>query len=692
MTTEPIIKEIKSDQFSDRYDKSKLFRGIPLHTPLILTFTIIFTLLGIYGTWHFLTGRQATAILVYQPDETKVLPGGIPLNTPTMITQLELITVPSNMQAVKTMLGLDIPPKILAFQYEVPFPRVDSNLIKIIAKGPDPVDKVNALAKAAVKSSQDYYKDQIKMALLNYKDQLEFALQAQTKQLTEIEEFKKSNQYYDLDEKNSIVLNRLLDLRKKQQDANLSYNMLLVEYENLKKQSQDKLGDNKLTSDSLYYLQERLTQVETALSDAKIRYAPQNPRLLALQKEYQRIQEQLQEANDKDSNTLVVSPQSKEKISLDLLNLQSKVRSSQKNKQQLAEELERVEKDMENYPKLQIEFQKLLQQKKSVDEQVAFLNNSIDKAQLLLNSPKGALGIYQLADSEDPLKDSWWVKFLPFIAGLFGCFLGVLVALGLEMADNHFRTLKQLGLRYTVPPTLQVPDLKRLTETNSYENLLFFLRDLNDRIESILYRLGKPNKNFSLAFLSSQKNEGKTLLSYSLARYYASQNKRVVYLEFDPEISSLLGKAETHKPNLIQVLRDEVNWKEAIYKTDVDILTVGTGDIYLKELLKSGTLDKLFEDLKKHYEILIFDTPGILDSDIGPTIAKIDTLNLYVVGSNQTEISVVDAALTELQAKGIKPNGVVLNGVPTIYIEDERVLSELKRMNERIRGRFSLWS
>ena len=296
MTTEPIIKEVKSDQFSDRYDKSKLFRGIPLHTPLILTSTIIFTLLGIYGTWHFLTGRQATAILVYQPDETKVLPGGIPLNTPTMITQLELITVPSNMQAVKTMLGLDIPPKILAFQYEVPFPRVDSNLIKIIAKGSDPVDKVNALAKAAVKSSQDYYKDQIKMALLNYKDQLEFALQAQTKQLTEIEEFKKNNQYYDLDEKNSIVLNRLLDLRKKQQDANLSYNMLLVEYENLKKQSQDKLGENKLTSDSLYYLQERLTQVETALSDAKIRYAPQNPRLLALEKEYQRIQEQLQES------------------------------------------------------------------------------------------------------------------------------------------------------------------------------------------------------------------------------------------------------------------------------------------------------------------------------------------------------------------------------------------------------------
>ncbi len=691
MKIDPVIKEIKSDEFSDHYDKQKLLKGIPRHSKLIIILTLLASLFGAYGTFHYLTGKQASAILVYQPDETKVLPGGLPFNTPNFITQLELIMVPSNIQAVKTMLGINESTKALQSQFEIPYPRVDSNLIKIIAKGDHSVEKVNALARVAVKASQDYYKDQIKQALFNYKDQLQFTVQEQAKQLSEIEEFKKSNKYYDLDEKNSITLNKLLDIRKREQDANLAYTTLMVEYENLSRESQKPITEtNQNSPETLYNLRERLIKVETALSDAKIKLAPTNPRISALESEYERIKAEIAKNDDQGSDGYV-SPQAREKIGVDLLTMQARVRSAQKNWEQLSSELQETEKRMEGFPKIQIEFQKLMQDKKLIDEQITFLNNAIDKTQLLLNSPKGALGIYQLAETADVLKDSWWVKYLPFIGALFGFLTGILVALGIEMTDKYIRTLKQINLYYNVPGLVAIPEFKDLNENNSYEWLLFFIRDLSDRLDSILKYRSIPTNKFSITFLSTQDGEGRSLIAHSLAKYYKDHGRKVIFLEFDTNSLSIVDGIDTPKVNLVDVLRGNVNWKEAVIKGSVDSMSVGKGDAYLKELIKSEGMDKLILELKEAYHVIVIDTPGLLHSDIGTNLAFHTDASLFLIGSMITEKSNVDLTLNQLNDKGIRPIGIVLNHVEPAYIEDERVLNELKWAKAKHKGKTWLW-
>ncbi|MFN4173856.1 MAG: exopolysaccharide transport family protein [Parachlamydiaceae bacterium] len=691
MKTESVIKEIKSDEFSDHYDRKKLLSGISRHSKLVIALTLLFSLFGAYGTYHYLTGKQASAILVYQPDETKTLPGGLPLNTPNFITQLELIMVPSNMQAVKTMLGIDESTKALQSQFEIPFPRVDSNLIKIIAKGDHPVEKVNALAKVAVKASQDYYKDQVKQALFNYKDQLQFAMQEQIKQLSEIEEFKKNNTFYDIDDKNSISLNKLLDLRKREQDANLAYTTLMVEYENLKRETLKPAFEEAQNSpETVYALRDRLVKVETALTDAKIRLAPTNPRISALENEYQRVKDELSKSDDQVQDSYV-SPVAREKLSGDLLTMQAKVRSAQKNWEQLYQDLQETEKKMEGFPKIQIEFQKLMQDKKLIDDQIVFLNNAIDKTQLLLNSPKGALGIYQLADSADVLKDSWWVKYLPFIGAIFGFLTGVLFAFGIEMTDKYIRTLKQISLYYNIPGLIAIPEFKNINKKNSYDFLLLFLRDLSDRLDSILKKLSIPTNKFSITFLSTQNNEGRSLISYSLAKYYKEHLRKVIFLEFDTESISLLDGAEKKEASLIDVLRGKADWKEALIKGEVDALSVGKGDQYLKELIKSDAMDKLIKDLKDNYQVIVIDAPGLLYSDIGINLAYHADASLFLIGSEITEKSNVDLTLKQLDDKGIRPLGIVLNEVEPTYIEDKRVLNELTSAKAKYKGKTWLW-
>ena len=687
MKTDSVIKEIKSDEFSDHYDRQKLLSGIPRHSKLVIFLTLLFSLFGAYGTYHYLTGRQASAILVYQPDETKTLPGGLPFNTPNFITQLELIMVPSNMQAVKTMLGIDESTKALQSQFEIPFPRVDSNLIRIIARGDHSVEKVNALARVAVKSSQDYYKDQVKQALFNYKDQLQFTMQEQVKQLGEIEEFKKSNKYYDLDEKNSISLNKLLDVRKREQDANIFYTTLMVEYENIKRESQKPVSEiNQNSPETIYALRDRLLKVESILADAKIKLAATNPRIAALENEYQRIKDELAKTDDNGEG--YVSPLARERLGGDLLTMQAKVRSSQKNWEQLYQELQDTEKKMEGFPKIQIEFQKLMQDKKLIDDQIVFLNTSIDKTRLLLNSPKGALGIYQLAESADVLKDSWWVKYLPFIGAIFGFLAGIIAAFAIEMTDKYLRTLKQVNLYYNVPGLIAIPEFKNINSKNSYEYLLLFIRDLSDRLDSILKRNAIPTNKFSMTFLSTQNGEGRTLIAYSLAKYYKDHRRKVIFLEFDTESLSSLDGGETPKASLIEVLKGEASWRDALINGQVDTLSVGQGDIYLKELIKSEAMDKLILDLKENYQVIIIDTPGLLFSDIGTNLAYHTDASLFLIGSGITEKSNVDLTLSQLDDKGIRPLGIVLNHVEPTYIEDKRVLNWAK---EKHKGKNWLW-
>ncbi len=691
MSNQPLLKEIKSDEFGDRYDQKKLFRGIPQHSKLVIALTVLFSLLGLYQTYHYLSGKQANAILVYQADDTKTLPGGIPLTTPTLATTLDLIKVPSNLQAVRTMLGLDMSIKALDAAYEIPYPKVDSNMIKIVARGKDPVELANALAKVAVKSSQDYYREQLKQALFNYKDQLDFALQAQSKQLQEIESFKKDNQYYDVDDRTSLFLNRLQDIRKRSQEANLLYNNLMVEYDNLKREAKKYSASSSESGDSPANIRDRLNQLQPILFDARIRLAPQNPRLLSLEKEYARLKEELNKGSGGDGTQ--ISAPAREKIELDMLALQGKVRSAQKNRQEIAEELEGMEGEIENFPKLQVAFQKLMQDKKLIDDQVAFLNGAIDKTELLLNSPRGSLALYQLADKDDVLKDSWWVKLLPFIGAIFGFSLGILAALGLEMRDTHFRTLKQFSLRYnTIKPLLLIPELKKLVPSNSYESILFFLRDLVDRLDPLLLQKGLSRSKYTLSIISSQNGEGKTLIGYNLAKYYKSQNLKVCFIEFDPNPSSLLDNAYAHTPNLISVLKGKSTFEEALVPGDVDVITVGKGDLHLKELAKSGPMISLINKLKNSYDIVIIDTPGLIENDAATSLALLTDVNVFIVGSSLTDRTAVDSSLNDLIERHIVPYGIILNQVPPIYVEDERVLAELKRMKDRVKGSFLKWS
>ncbi len=690
-----VFKIIDGEEFQDRYDLHKLVAGIPRHILTILGTTLLFTLLGILATWYYLGNYKAESIVVFQLDETKTLPGGIPLTNINLATAVDMVTIPVNMQGLKSMLGIDLSVKDIQEKIDVSPPRLNSNLIKITAYQSNPnlaIDMANTLARISVKASQDYYKDQLKVALYNYRDQLETTNQALAKQMQEIEDFKTTHHYFEMDDKSSVLLSRLVDQRRKLQDADLQYSGLLVEYENLKREV-ERLGEMQLSAgigDPTSRM--RLNALETALVEARMKYSKENPKLKSLENELKELRQGTGGAPldgdslDSASENLTI----RDRMQVELMRLQGKVRSAQKMKEDLTSSMTTLEKQLETLPAEQVSFNRLLQNKRILEEQVQFLNNSIDLTQLLLNTPRGSLGLYQLADKAYSLKESWWVKVLPLIAGIFGFLTGLALAFIKEMREGFLRTQKQVDMNYSIPFLGVIPEISNLTKENAQEKTLFYIRDIVEKIDKKEASLGYPqNHPLTLTVISPITGDGKTLIAYHLSLYYQRLGRKVLLMEFDPNGQSYTSDAPSG--TISDYLRGKKEYKEIVHQGKPDNIRIGSDDPEMKELLRTQRMNDLWNRAKQDYQVVIIDAPGVIEEGYAANLAALTDLYVLVVGSSKSDKERVDTALRQLEFLHARPAGILLNEVPHVYIFDQRVIGEMDKQPNRFLNKLLFW-
>lgn len=192
----PFRKKVNSS-FFEQYDKNKLFLGLKNHLASLFILMFLGFILGALGTYHYLSNYKAETILFFQDDSPKTISDNYIFTHVTLSTLLDTIKLPSNLQEVRSILGLDLDIKTLGKMIEVPKPKSNSNLLRIIAKGDNrhlAIDIANTLAKVVVKNSQNFHQKQLQASLDNFELQLDSVLQKQlqsnkiinTKQLSEV--------------------------------------------------------------------------------------------------------------------------------------------------------------------------------------------------------------------------------------------------------------------------------------------------------------------------------------------------------------------------------------------------------------------------------------------------------------------------------------------------------------------------
>lgn len=187
------------------------------------------------------------------------------------------------------------------------------------------------------------------------------------------------------------------------------------------------------------------------------------------------------------------------------------------------------------------------------------------------------------------------------------------------------------------------------------------------------YRTIRTNLEFTavdddlqtMVITSASSGEGKSTTSSNLAVVYAQQGKRVLLVDCDMRrptahftfrLSNGIG--------LSTVLAKKTTVEKATHSTQIenlDLIAAGPIPPNPSELLSSKMMDRVLEELRANYDIIILDAPPMMQvADTRLLARKVDGVVL-VVGCDKSDRQMVVKAKEQLTLAEAHILGVVLN-------------------------------
>ncbi|MEG3182106.1 CpsD/CapB family tyrosine-protein kinase [Sphingomonas sp. LT1P40] len=156
-----------------------------------------------------------------------------------------------------------------------------------------------------------------------------------------------------------------------------------------------------------------------------------------------------------------------------------------------------------------------------------------------------------------------------------------------------------------------------------------------------------------LLVTSTGSNEGKTSTAAALAISYSRQQKRVALIDADmrrPHIHELFSLSN-HK-GLSWCLHGNLSIDDIMDVSvirNLDILTSGPQPANPADLLESGHLPKLMEQLSKRYDVVVIDAPPVLRIADTIILSKYCDAVVYVVAADQYPIHLIARSIAQLR-------------------------------------------
>lgn len=146
----------------------------------------------------------------------------------------------------------------------------------------------------------------------------------------------------------------------------------------------------------------------------------------------------------------------------------------------------------------------------------------------------------------------------------------------------------------------------------------------------------------TIAISSTVSGEGKSFIAMNLGAVMALSDKKVILVDLD------MRKARVHMPfkstcaskGVSTVLIRKSSWQESVLSTPIanlDFLPSGPHPPNPSELLLHGAFSELLADLKKHYDVIILDTPPVGLVTDGIMAMKKADVSLYVFRANYSK-------------------------------------------------------
>jgi tyrosine-protein kinase Etk/Wzc len=175
------------------------------------------------------------------------------------------------------------------------------------------------------------------------------------------------------------------------------------------------------------------------------------------------------------------------------------------------------------------------------------------------------------------------------------------------------------------------------------------------------------SNNNVIAISGPSPGVGKSFVSSNLAAVLAAGEKRILLIDGDMRKGYLHKTFALNPENgLSDILSGTRNYYDVIKKSSLDkldIITRGAVPPNPSELLMHGLFDKLIENVKADYDVVLIDTPPILAVTDPSIIAKHAGSTILVTRYAQNPVREIELACKRFENAGTTIHGAILNDI-----------------------------
>lgn len=269
--------------------------------------------------------------------------------------------------------------------------------------------------------------------------------------------------------------------------------------------------------------------------------------------------------------------------------------------------------------------------------------------------------------------DKGTVKHL--LLGLFGgLVVGLIVLVIMDRADDRLASSSEILERFTESILGQIPDVADTRKESGLpllqlEDDRYTYAEAYRSLRSSLIFLPGQSDLRTVLITSAIPNEGKSTIASNLAVTMSASGARVLLVDADLRRGDLASLFDVDgRTGLSDILRGNVPWQEAALETRYETLTLiprGPVTNQSGELLLRPIFEKLLDEMKEAYDLVIFNTAPILATDDTPTIAPHFDGTLMVLRAQFTSAKLTRNALNALYQRQVNVLGLILNCVDT---------------------------
>ena len=242
---------------------------------------------------------------------------------------------------------------------------------------------------------------------------------------------------------------------------------------------------------------------------------------------------------------------------------------------------------------------------------------------------------------------------------MYGLIIGFLIPIGLIAVKDYLNT--KIEDPKELENSINVPLIGMIGRSLDDDSLPVFNNSRSSVTESFrslradLSYLSPKTENLAILFTSSVSGEGKTFVSVNMASVFALMGKKTILIGLDlrkPRIAQ--NFTVSNDKGMSTCLSSDTPWQAVVKPsgyTNLDLILSGPIPPNPAELLLQEKFGKIIGEIKKEYDVIIFDCPPVGLVSESKELFAFSDINFFVFRQGKTEKAHIDI-LNNLVSKG----------------------------------------